>query len=237
MRPIALPKKFSGFFLIVEKNLYLCRRNYNLTTMTTKIYSVPPIAWLRVTDYMHGWLDHELTGAATVDGIKVVCLQHLQGARQLLRMETVDDVAMSPQHGLGLSLSANRRTAYADGLELNKEAMEARHGVTREELALFVPVECPKVRLTQLGVLRPWTNDTVFSHTQASKLNTLLREAFWKSVKEFSDEYAAKRQGEKYAQVEMIEAWCRHTGTPDIHVDALRREWQRRVKRGLLSEK
>ena len=59
----------------------------------------------------------------------------------------------------------------------------------------------------------------------------LLREAFWKGVEDFDREYAAKHNGSKYAAVDMIEAFCVDTGTPDIHVDALRREWQRRVKR------
>ena len=64
-----------------------------------KSYKVPPIVWLRVTDYMHGWLQYELGGDARVRDQRVVCVQHLPGAREVLRMETVDDmVEIKPVH-------------------------------------------------------------------------------------------------------------------------------------------
>jgi hypothetical protein len=62
-------------------------------------------------------------------------------------------------------------------------------------------------------------------------MQKLLSEAFWKGVEDFDRDYAEKQNGARYAAVDMIEAFCVDTGTPDIHVDALRREWQRRVKR------
>ena len=49
------------------------------------------------------------------------------------------------------------------------------------------------------------------------------------------DRYAREHRGERYAQQDMIEDFCRETRTDDIHVPAIRREWQRRVKRKVKS--
>lgn len=88
------------------------------------------------------------------------------------------------------------------------------------------------MRLTENGVLRPWTNDTCLGRRQANELIVVIREAFWAGVEEFNREYARQHRGEKYAAVDMIEAFCRDTQTPDIHVDAMRHEWQRRLRSG-----
>ena len=49
---------------------------------------------------------------------------------------------------------------------------------------------------------------------------------------EFSEEYAKEHAGQKYAQEDMVEAFCKETSTDARHVAAIRREWQRRRKRG-----
>ena len=51
------------------------------------------------------------------------------------------------------------------------------------------------------------------------------------AVGDFNEDYAGKMGGREYPAVSMIEAFCEETGTPDIHVEAMRREWQRRVRR------
>lgn len=85
--------------------------------------------------------------------------------------------------------------------------------------------------MTRRGVLRPWTHDVNFGEKQAKAVQRLLRNAFWQAVQDFSDCYAREHRDEKYAQIDMIEAFCRDTDTPDIYADAMRREWQRRLLR------
>ena len=190
---------------------------------------LPAVAWLKVTDYMMGWIEYELCGSLRVGDRRIVCVQHLKGARAILRMQTEEDT-MEPRP-VGLAMSATRQGCISAGLTLNPKVVEQLYGMNRVALALFVPIECPRMTLTEGGVLRPWNCDTCFSHKQASQLLALLREAFWQAVAQFADRYAREHQGEKYAQQDMIEDFCRETHTDDIHVPALRREWQRRVKR------
>jgi len=197
--------------------------------MPEKSYKLPAICWLRVTDFLLGWLDYELGGGVRVNNRRVVSVQHLDGARAALRMETIDDT-MEPG-AVGSAMSAARYNCVAAGMTLNPEVVQQLYDVTEEELALFVPIECPRLTLTNNGVLRPWTSATCFGQKQATALNRLLREAFWQAVGEFSEQYTRQRRGEKYAQEEMIEAFFRETKTSDIHVEAIRREWQRRCKR------
>ena len=55
-------------------------------------YKTPPIVWLKVTDYMHGWLQRELGCDVMVGDQRVVCLQHLPGMKEAMRMETSRDM-------------------------------------------------------------------------------------------------------------------------------------------------
>ena len=201
--------------------------------MEEKKYKVPAIVWLKVTDYMLGWLQHELGGSVRVSDQRVVSVQHLPGARDVLRMETTED--MMERRPLENALSATRYSCYMDGLALDADVMKKEYGVTQEQMRLFVPVECPRMCLTKNGVLRPWTNDVSLGKEQASALVRLVREAFWQAVSEYDQEYALQQCGKKYPAVEMIEAFCKDTQTSDMYVDAIRREWQRRRKR--LNEK
>lgn len=194
-----------------------------------KTYKLPAIVWLKVTDYLHGWLQHELGGAARVKDQRVVSVQDLPGAREVLRMETVED--MMEKRPVGMAMSATRRNCIMAGLEIDEDVMKKDYGATKELMKLFVPIECPKRCLTKNGVLRPWSLDVCLSERQAAALQKVLRAAFWEAVSEFDEKYGERRGGKKYPAVEMIEAFCRETGTPDVCVMAMRREWQRRTKR------
>lgn len=192
---------------------------------------MPAIAWLRVTDFVRGWLDYEFGSKVQVNGRRVVCLHHLDGVRDILRMEAVDDVELSPDLPVELSLSAQRYSMLQAAMTLSPEATERVYHLSLEELLSFVPIEVPRVRLTEEGLLRPWSGDTMLGDAQAKALLRLLREAFWEDVERFARRYARQREGEKYAQEDMIAAFCQKTKTSDIHVEAIRREWQRRAKR------
>ena len=203
--------------------------------MSEKNYRAPVVAWLRVTDYMHGWIQKELAGGARIGRKKVVCVQHLDGGRDALRMETANDVTGDGEDMKAAvqknSMSATRWGCIDAGLTLDQKTVEQHFGITRQELSLFVPVECPGTCLTPLGILRPWTGDRCFGQQQSKALLKVLREAFWRGVAEYDREYARRQEGGDYAVIDMLEAFCRDMETSDLYVDALRREWQRRQKR------
>ena len=200
-----------------------------------KTYQVPPIVWLKMTDYMHGWLQYELGGGARIKDQKVVCVQHLPGARSILKMESLED--MMERGPVGNAMSATRKNCICAGLEIDPDVMEREYKATKELMKLFVPIECPKMCLTKKGVLRPWTLDVGLQKDQATAMQRLLRNEFWNAVKEFDERYAEDMGGEKYPAREMVEEFCRETETPGLYVEAIRREWQRRCKRGVEIEK
>ena len=197
--------------------------------MLEKSYKLPAICWLRVTDFMGAWLQYELGGGVRVKDLRVISVQHLKGARAVLRMETVEDV-MEPVPIVN-AMSATRWGCIDAGMTLDEGVTQQVYGISRKELEQFQPVECPRLALTEDGVLRPWTADIYFGAKQATALQRIIREAFWQAVGEFAEKYAAMRHGEKYPQEEMVEAFCKETGTSDVYVPGIRREWQRRVKR------
>lgn len=197
-------------------------------------YKQGAITWLRVTDYMHGWIDYELGCEVRAHGQRVVCVQHMEGARTILRTKTVED--MMEQKPLGIALSATRRNCLDAGMKIDPDAMKEAFGVTKDALNDFIPVECPKLCMTQGGVLRPWTLDVTFSKEQARAMQQLLRNAFWSAVEAFDREYAKELRGVQYVAKDMIEEFCRETRTPEYHVESIRREWQRRRGRRAKSE-
>ena len=215
------------FFILA--GLLVLQKFYNFAVMTEKTYKIPSIVWLKMTDYMHGWLQWELGGAARVKDQRVISVQHLSGARAILRMETVED--MMEKKPIGNVMSRTRKNCMEAGLNIDEGVMAREYGVTREGMRLFVPIECPKMCLTKHGVLRPWTLDICLGKEQASAMQRLLRQEFWKSVETFDAEYKRKMNGEKYPAVDMVEEFCQETDTPDMYVEAIRREWQRRCKR------
>lgn len=199
--------------------------------MMEKSYQLPPIIWLKVTDYMHAWTQGELGCGARIKSTRVLCVQHLEGAREVLKMETVNDMELKPEKILN-TMSANRKNMLEAGLELDEPYIEKAYGMTKAMMKLFVPIECPKMCLTKDGVLRPWSLDVSLGREQAIALQRLVRNAFWQAVEDFNTAYARKMETTKYADVDMIEDFCADTRTPDEYADAIRREWQRRVARG-----
>lgn len=196
-----------------------------------KSFRMPAIVWLRVTEFIRGWLDYEFGSKVMVNGRRVVCLQHLDGARDILRMETVDDTELSPDLPVELSLSASRYSMLQAAMTLSPEATERICHLSPEQMQQFVPIEVPRVRLTEEGLLRPWSGDAMLGDAQAKALLRLLREAFWEDVEQFARRYAREHEGEEYAQEDMIAAFCKMTKTSELHIEAIRREWQRRCKR------
>ena len=194
-------------------------------------YELPPIVWLKMTDYTHGWMQYELGGGARVGDQRVVCVQDLPGAKEVLRMETMDDVELRPMK-VANAMSGNRKNMLEAGMVLDAEVIEREYEMTPQLMKLFVPVECPRRCLTKYGVLRPWTQDVSLGRQQASELQRVLRAAFWQAVERHSTDYAERMGNTFYPQVEMIEDFCVKTDTPDIYIEAIRREWQRRLKSG-----
>lgn len=191
-------------------------------------YQLPVIAWLKITDYIHGWARHELGGAVRACDQRVISVQHLRRAKEVLRMETAED--MKRQQPPENTMSATKRNCIEEGMKIDREATEQIFGVTQDELRLFVPVECPKMCLTANGVLRPWTLDTCFGKKQSRELREVIFCAFWDAVAKFADEYADSMAGKRYSTKEMIEAFCNDTGTPEVYIDTIRREWLRQRK-------
>jgi hypothetical protein len=197
--------------------------------MPEKNYKLPAVVWLKMTGYTHGWLQNELGGGAKIREQRVVSVQHLPGAKEVLRMETVED--MMERKPVGNVMSATRKNCIDAGLIIDATVTKKMYGITQEQLELFVPIECPRMCLTKNGVLRPWTLDVCLGREQAAALQRILRAEFWKAVDSYDREYARKLGGRKYPAVDMIEAFCVDTKTPDLYVEEMRREWQRRQKR------
>jgi len=196
-----------------------------------KSFRMPTIVWLRVTEFISGWLIYEFGSKAMVNGRRVVCLQHMDGVRDILRMEAVDDMELSPDLPVDLSLSASRYGMLQAAMTLSPEVAERIYHLSPEQLQQFVPIECPRLRLTPDGLLRPWSGNVMLGGAQAKALLRLLREAFWEDVELFAGRYAREHEGERYAQEDMIVAFCKMTKTSELHIEAIRREWQRRRKR------
>ena len=189
---------------------------------------MPAICWLKMTDYMQGWMQDELGGSLVVKEQRVVSAQHIDGARDVFRMET--DEGLPCRQSPGNAISAAWRNALDAGLAVDARTIKQEYGITGDILKQYIPVECPKMAMTSSGVLRPWTLDTAFGQKQATALQRILREAFWQAVDEYARKYATEHLGQRYAQSDMIESFCISTGTPDIHIESIRREWQRRIK-------
>ena len=187
------------------------------------------ICWLKVTDYMRGWMRKALGCGTKIGKEPLISMYQITGAKEVLETGTDEEL---PEHGTpGNAMSATWRCALEVGLEYDPATMECIYGVTEETLEQYLPIACPPTAMTVDGIMRTWTHDTCFGREQTIALQKLLREAFWAAVEQYSKQYAQEHAGKKYAQVEMIEAFCRETKTDDMYVEAMRREWQRRNKR------
>lgn len=192
--------------------------------------NMPTICWLRVTDYMHDWVTHNLSGTLSVKGQGIVCLQHMKGARDIMRMKIVEDIELSID-AQNKCLSAQRYRVISAGMIINENATTRLYGIDREALALYMPIECPPVCMTDHGVLREWTNNTCFTYEQATALQKLLRDTFFQTVTDYNDYYKKKMAGKQYPAIDMIEEFCDENDINDTYADTIRREWQRRLKR------
>ena len=187
-----------------------------------------PVAWLHMTGYAHDWLFNEFGGSVRLYGKPVVSIAHLTGAKEILRMEAIDDMTASEDSRL--AMSAMRMDCMEAGIVLNQETIRKMYGITPEHLKLFVPIECPKMALTKYGVLRSWGRTMSFGKRQAMALNRLLMKNFWQAIEDY---YSALCKAGKapVTAISMIEGFCDETGTSEIWATDLRREWQRRVAR------
>lgn len=189
-----------------------------------KPYPTPPIAWLYMTMYTHEWLKKEFGGAVELYGRPVLSIAHLPGAKDILRMETQEDIMQPCQSKW--SMSAMRMDCMVSGIDIGPKSVETMYGVTKDFMAAFVPIECPRMALTERGVLRPWNRTTTFGPSQSAALCKLLRGAFWEAVADYDAELREKGEAPGTA-IKLISSFCAETGTPDIYADDLRREWQR----------
>lgn len=200
-------------------------------------YGLPLICWLRVTDYMRGWACAALGSSVTVMGVPVIAVEHLPGAKEIMKnmlTEEKDDEEEVEDTGdecPGNSISATWMNALVTGMEIDPRLVWIEYGFKREMLRQYLPVRCPDVAMSKEGILKPWSNDMRFGDKQSTELQKVLRDAFWRSVGEFAEKYAREHEGEKYAQADMLTDFCKEYGIDDYYVDAMRREWQRRLKR------
>ena len=177
-----------------------------------------------MTTYTHYWLEREFGGEVKLHGKRILSIAHLPGMRDILRMPTREDMVGGAP--VRLSMSAMRMDCMQAGIDIGPFTIEQKYHLTPKILGTFVPIECPRMAMTANGVLRPWNRMTTFGKTQAFTLCRMLRSVFWKAVENYDSEMRAEAR-KNYADVRMIEGFCADTGTPDIYIDDLRREWQR----------
>lgn len=187
----------------------------------------PAVTWLRVTDYMHNWLEQEFGCNVRIHGRQMICLQDIKGAREVLRMETSEDIVLKQKPTYG-SMSATRYSCIHAGLRIDPCVVKDLYGIDNEEMEFYMPIECPRRCITKHGVLRPWTNDVCFGRQQTNAMQKLIREEFFRVLDDYSDDYALEHHGEKYTSIDILEGFCKFTGTSDIYIPTIRREWQRR---------
>ena len=197
-------------------------------------YKTPVVAWLKVTDYMHDWVQNELGGAAMIKEQRVVCILDLPGVRDIMKKETVNDSPADADISFGMSAAKYNRVDA--GIRMDPLYTKKKYGLTDDALKLYIPIECPKMCMTEEGVLRPWSSETGFSREQSGLLLKVMRQEFWRAVAMFDSNFATSKHGERYTAKEMIEAFCAATHTSDVYLEAIRREWQRRIKRGCSAE-
>lgn len=192
--------------------------------------NIPIISWIKITDYMHSWLQDELGGVRIRDQ-RMVSLQYLPGAKNVLRMETENDMQ---EHSIIVkSMSDRRMNCVRASISFDPNITKQLYNITAEDIKLFLPIESPKMCVNEYGAIRPWTHDICMGRVMATKMQHIVREAFWTAVGTFAKEYAIEHSNEHYAQVEMIEAFCDKTSTQKQYVETIRREWQRRCKRSI----
>lgn len=191
---------------------------------------IPAICWLRVTNYMHDWVAHEMCCTLKANRQNIVCLQHLEGVRDIMRMESYEDIELKAGR-VENAMSAKRYRVVKAAMEVSETATSRLYGIDREALGLYMPIECPPVCMTKNGVLRKWTDNVCFTHDQATALQRRLRDYFFEQLAEFDSYYAEQMGKRPYPAIDMVEAFCDEKDVNDMYADTIRREWQRRLKR------
>ncbi len=187
------------------------------------------ICWLRITDYMRGWARVALGGAKRVKEDPVLEILNLKGVQPILLMPTDSDL---PGFGApGNAMCDTWHAALLAGIEVDAWGMEREFGITKEVLEPYLPVACPDNAVTKDGAIHAWNSDTSFGKQQAIALLRLIRDAFWSAVGDYAVQYKKAHFGAKYAQIDMLDSFCRDYHINDMHLEAMRREWQRRCKR------
>jgi len=184
----------------------------------------PAVTWLYVTGYLHDWLFHEFGGTVKLHGRPVISIAHLKGARDILRMETLED--MMDRTASRWAMSAMLMDCVVLGIDIGPKTMKEKYGVTKEQLQCFVPIECPRMALTPYGMLRPWSRVTCFGHKQAQELVKLLRAAFWQAVADHKEKMIADGNAPETAS-ELVQSFSKDNGVGEVWQEDLRREWQR----------
>lgn len=190
-------------------------------------YPTPAVAWLQITKYMHEWLINEFGGNVRLHNKPVLTVTYLPGVKKVLRMETMDDVTDISDNKF--SMSAMRMDCVTLGCSIGPKTMQEQYGITPELLDTYLPIECPRMALTKYGVLRPWARNMAFGKQQAIELLTLLRNAFWDNVNEYYHNLIDKGEAPETA-IELIRTYCEENHISEVHLDDLRREWQRLLK-------
>ena len=192
--------------------------------MKTTPYPTPAISWLYMTEYTHDWLYNEFGGNILLHERKIISIHHLKGARQILRMETVEDV-LEPGN-TRWAMSAMKMDCMQLGIGIGPNNIKEQFGLTKEQLRMFVPIECPRMALTSNGVLRPWSRNTSFGRSQSIELMRFLRDKFWQAVEEHKAKMEADGKTPQTA-IQLIESFCEDNNINEVYLDDLRREWQR----------
>ena len=187
-------------------------------------YPTPSVSWLLMTEYTHDWLYNEFGGSIELHDRKIISVQHLPGARRILRMETQEDV-LEPGK-TRWAMSAMKMDCMELGIGIGPKNIKDQYGLTPEQLRLFVPVECPRMALTSFGVLRPWSRNTSFGHQQALELIKFLREKFWQAVNNHKTKMEDMGEPPSTAK-QLIESFVADYNIREIYIDDLRREYQR----------
>jgi len=190
-------------------------------------YPTPAVAWLQTTKYLHDWLINEFGGNVRLHNKPVLTVTYLPGVKNILRMETLDDVTEKVDNKL--SMSAMRMDCVTLGCSIGPKTMQELYGMTPELLDTYLPIECPRMALTKYGVLRPWSRNMTFGKQQASELLILLRNAFWDNVNEYYQALISEGNAPDTA-INLIRSYCEDKHISEVYIDDLRREWQRLLK-------
>jgi hypothetical protein len=188
-----------------------------------------PICWLRITDYIRDWARVTLGTPMRVKNKPILDILSLEGIRPVLLLPAENE--LPGFKAFGNAMCDTWYAALTVGVEMDAWGMEKEFGITKATLDQYLPVLCPSYAVAENGAVRIWDSDTSFGKQQTTTLLRLIRDVFWSSVGKYATEYRKAHFGAKYAQIDMLESFCKDYHINDMHLEAMRREWQRRCKR------